>query len=182
MRMPHAAKPQKLVTAGRLDVAPNAKASMSVSEVMVMLTPTCPMACATLYSTLCFLSVLSNPCTMTNISSTPMPTRMKGSTLVTGLKNSPVPLLTPKEAKIDTITAMTPHSANTHRHRTGWKSPSTMTAYIMIAPNPRLRMMRSGPMAVPSASLIARELWNSILMKSLLKDLISLAHFSSSSI
>lgn len=87
--IPIAAKTQKVARAGSCEVVPSAKAKRSVTEVMVMATPACPMARAIRSAGGFFGSVASSSLTSTNMSSTPMPRRMKGSTVMTGFTSKP---------------------------------------------------------------------------------------------
>ena len=134
--MPTAANAQKVASAGRREVTPRTKAIMSVSEVIVIETPAAPIAFPIRTGTDCFSTPsASSAATRTNMSSTPMPIRMNGSTLITGLSERPKATVRPYATAIDIPTDAQPAIARRTRDLTGWHRVKMKTAYTRMIRN-----------------------------------------------
>ena len=126
--MPMAAKEQKVASAGSCELEPRAKAKRSVSEVMVMETPALPIARAMRSRTGRSCDSESRALTSTNMSSTPMPIRINGSTLITGLSLKPTRVEKPYANAIDRPTEAHPEMARSTREWWGEHRQKMKTA------------------------------------------------------
>mmetsp|Transcript_23342 Transcript_23342/g.59016 ORF Transcript_23342/g.59016 Transcript_23342/m.59016 type:complete len:261 (-) Transcript_23342:587-1369(-) len=87
----------------------------------------------------------------TNMSSTPMPSRMNGSVDVTGVCGTWVQPPRPNVPPIARPTDATPAKASDERDSTGWNLPSTRIAYSTMRKSPTLSEITSPPITLLSS-------------------------------